>query len=226
MLETIGGELGVKTGDASDFLPPVGTQAGGYYFVEVMGRAIEIASPLQGAHQQRNVALAIAASAELAAVHGFPVSPSAISEGIRRTCWSGRLERIQSGGVEWILDVAHNPAGVEALRSWISGFLSIERQRILIFSCLRDKPLKELARILFPLFKEVIFAPIHSVRATAMEELKAAGRETGITVASAESVREALQWANDRAQGGIVIISGSVYLVGEARSLLQGGGVE
>jgi dihydrofolate synthase/folylpolyglutamate synthase len=224
-LDEIAGELGVKAINAVEYLPPVSHQDGNFYSVEVNGIGVEVGSPLHGAHQQRNVALAISASVELATAHGFPISAAAISEGIRKTCWPGRLERFESGGVEWILDVAHNPAGAEALHSGLAGFLGEGKPRLLIFSCLRDKPLMELARIIFPLFDEVIFAPIHSARATAMEDLEAAGRATGKPARSVESVREALQWATDRAQGGAVVVSGSVYLVGEARSLLLGGRV-
>jgi dihydrofolate synthase/folylpolyglutamate synthase len=122
--------------------------------------------------------------------------------------------------VEWILDVAHNPAGAWALRAGLSDLLSEKRPLRLIFSCLRDKPVGEMAQILFPLFEQVIFAPIHSTRAAAMEDLEAAGRATGTPAVSAGSVREALQWAEEGGQGGVVVVSGSVYLVGEARSLL------
>ena len=224
-LQEIASELGVRTINAAEFMPNAGIQTGGFYSIEVLGSVIEVASPLQGAHQQRNVALAIATSVELKSAHGFPITAEAICEGIRRTCWPGRLERIKSGGVEWIVDVAHNPAGAEALRASLSEFLPEGHPRLLIFSCLRDKPLKELARILFPFFDEVIFAPIHSSRAAAMEDLEAAGRELGTSTASAKSVHEALQWAKNRvgANAGVVVISGSVYLVGEARSLLLGG---
>jgi dihydrofolate synthase/folylpolyglutamate synthase len=225
-LEEIASELAVRTISATQFLPNRGIQADGFYSVEVLGSVIEVASPLYGAHQQRNVALAIAASVELKSAHGFPITAQTIREGIHRTNWPGRLERIKSGGTDWILDVAHNPAGAEALRSSLYGFLPEGHPRLLIFSCLRDKPLKELGRILFPLFDEVVFAPIHSSRAAAIEDLEAAGNELGTSTDSAESVREALQWAKSRGRAGVVVISGSVYLVGEARSLLLGGGIE
>jgi dihydrofolate synthase/folylpolyglutamate synthase len=83
-----------------------------------------------------------------------------------------------------------------------------------------------MAQILFPLFEQVIFAPIHSPRAVAMGELEAAATATGSLALSAASVREALQLARERSQGGVVVVSGSVYLVGEARSLLLAGGLE
>ena len=83
--------------------------------------------------------------------HGFPVTPAAIAEGIRQTRWPGRLERIERDGVEWILDVAHNPAGAWALRAGLRGLLRRAGAAVLVFSCLRDKPVAEMAQILFPL---------------------------------------------------------------------------
>jgi len=178
-----------------------------------------VASPLRGLHQQRNVALAIAAAVELKSAHGLPITPASIAAGIRQTRWPGRLERIESHGVTWILDVAHNPAGAWALRAGLSG-LEESRPRTLIFSCLRDKPMAEMAQILFPLFEQVILAPIHSSRAAAMEDLEAAAKATGNMAVKTDSVRQAVETARERGAGGVVVVSGSVYLVAEARSLL------
>jgi dihydrofolate synthase/folylpolyglutamate synthase len=216
--------LNVRVLNAAEYMPPIGASTAGSYSVEALGAVIEVDSPLIGAHQKRNVALAIAAAVELAMAHGFPILPAAIAEGIRQTHWPGRLEHFEARGVEWILDVAHNPAGAWALRAGLSELLSEKRSRRLIFSCLRDKPVGEMAQILFPLFEQVIFVPIHSARAAAMEELEAAGRATVTPAVSAGSVREALLLAEECGQGGVVVVSGSVYLVGEARSQLLGEG--
>ena len=220
-------ELGVRGVSAVEYLPA--TEARGIYAVKALDETVEVDSPLVGAHQQRNVALAIAAAVELTRRHGFRVSPAAIAEGIRRTHWPGRLERIERGGVVWILDVAHNPAGAWALRSGLCGRLREERTRLLIFSCLRDKPLTEMAQILFPLFDQVILAPIHTARATSRDELLAAARATGTRAVAAESIGQALELArrsvSEQTRGGVVVVSGSAYLVGEARTrLLAGGG--
>jgi dihydrofolate synthase/folylpolyglutamate synthase len=227
VLTDVTAELEARVVNAAAYMASSGAGTTGPYSVKALGAVVEVASPLAGAHQQRNVALAIAAAVELATEHGFPITPAAIAEGIRQTRWPGRLEhiklgRIETSGVEWILDVAHNPAGAWALRSVLAELLSEKHPRCLIFSCLRDKPVAEMARILFPLFEQVIFAPIHSLRAAAMEELEAAARATGTPAMSAGSAREALQWAGERGRGGVVVVSGSVYLVGEARSLLLG----
>jgi dihydrofolate synthase/folylpolyglutamate synthase len=178
-------------------------------------------SPLSGDHQHRNVALAIAAAVELAANHGFPVTPAAIAEGIRTTRWPARLERIHRDGVEWILDVAHNPAGAWALRAGLRVAAVQEPRRALVFSCLRDKPVAEMAQILFPLFETVIIAPMHTARAAALDDLLAAAKATGTPAIAAESVPHALELAREHhSVGGQIVVSGSVYLVGEARTLL------
>ena len=215
-------ELNTRQVCATAYLPKVAPLTGPYE-VQALGASVEVASLLTGAHQQRNVALAIAAAAELASRHSFPITPATLATGIRQTRWPGRLERISAIGVDWILDVAHNPAGAEAL---CSGLVSLDgemRPRCLIFSCLRDKPVAELARILFPLFDRLIFAPIHSARATSIDELEAAARAVGVSARSAASVSQALQWAAAECQGRAVVVSGSVYLVGEARPLLLSG---
>ncbi|MFP5236175.1 MAG: bifunctional folylpolyglutamate synthase/dihydrofolate synthase [Acidobacteriota bacterium] len=264
-------ELEVRGVSATMYTPSLGTPANEPYALDVLGTTIEIASPLSGAHQQRNVALAIAAAVELAETHVFPITAGAIERGIRATRWPARLERISARGVEWILDVAHNPAGAWALRAGLREVLEAAGAKVLIFSCLRDKPVAEMAQILFPLFDEVIFAPIHSPRATPMDELTAAAEATGTKALAANSVEEALVVARDIAAGpkgrdqnadafgpaeavpllqnrpaeavpllqshleesfsasdaaleeSLVVVSGSVYLVGEVRALLTHG---
>jgi dihydrofolate synthase / folylpolyglutamate synthase len=224
-------ELDVRGVSAVPYVPPAGTC--GPYSVDVLGATIEVDSPLAGAHQQRNIALAIAAALELAAHHGFSITPAAIENGIRRTRWPGRLERISARiskndatskvdqkRIEWILDVAHNPAGAWALRAGIRSTLEAHSPRVLVFSCLRDKPLSEMAQILFPLFDQVIVVPIRNARAASVDDLLAAASKTGTPAIAAESVSEALRIAEVNAAGGMAVVSGSVYLVGEARTLL------
>ena len=231
VLGQIATDLGVRGVSAVPYMPP--TETSGPYTVEALGASIKADSPLAGAHQQRNVALAIAAAVELAAHHGFPITPAAIENGIRRTHWRGRLERVTKNSVEWVLDVAHNPAGAWALRAGIRGILESHKPRVLVFSCLRDKPLDEMAQILFPLFDEVIVAPIHTARAATIDDLLAAAATTGTPAVSADSVADALRLAQDRitqnrvthncVTSGVVVVSGSVYLVGEARGELLSG---
>jgi dihydrofolate synthase/folylpolyglutamate synthase len=216
--------LDVRGVSATAFMPPAGVAAGAPYFVQALNSPVRVDSPLSGSHQHRNLALAIASAVELASNLGFPVTPSSIAEGIHTTRWPARLERIHRDGVEWILDVAHNPAGAWALRAGLRAAVGEERSRVLVFSCLRDKPVGEMAQILFPLFETVIIAPMHTARAAALDDLLAAAKSTGTPASAAESVPHALELARQhRPQCGQVVVSGSVYLVGEARTLLVAG---
>jgi dihydrofolate synthase/folylpolyglutamate synthase len=221
VLGEVATELGVRGVSAVAYMPA--SEAKEIYPVEALAETVKVDSPLAGAHQQRNVALAIAAAVELATRHGFSVSPAAIEEGIRRTHWPGRLERIERGGVIWILDVAHNPAGAWALRAGLRSILEARAPRVLIFSCLRDKPVAEMAQILFPLFERVILTPLHAARAAALEDLAAAAGNTGTPFLIAESVADALRLAKEQAEGDPVVVSGSVYLAGEVRTRLLHG---
>jgi len=216
--------LDVRGVNAVPFMPAVGVAAGAPYVVQALNSPVTVDSPLSGAHQHRNLALAIAAAVELASNHGYPVSPSSIAEGIHTTRWPARLERIHKDGVEWILDVAHNPAGAWALRAGLRAAGGEEPSRVLVFSCLRDKPVAEMAQILFPLFETVIIAPMHTARAAALDDLLAAAKSTGTPAIAAESVPQALELARQhQPHSEQVVVSGSVYLVGEARSLLLAG---
>ena len=206
--------------NASMFMPG-GSVDDGPYTLVIFDQAVEIDSPLKGTHQHRNIALAITAAVELKERFELPVTAESIADGIAKTVWPGRLERFLRCGVDWILDVAHNPAGAWALRAGLRGVLVEGKPAHLVFSCLRDKPAREMAQILFPLFESVVLAPLHGARATEMEELAAAAEQAGTPYVKMASVAEALCEARDRARGGIAVVSGSVYLVGEARTWLR-----
>ncbi len=106
---------------------------------------------------------------------------------------------VGKNSIEWILDVAHNPAGAWALRAGIRSVLeALLMPARAIFSCLRDKPLGEMAQILFPLFDQVIVVPLQNARAASVEDLLAAAAATGTPAVAAESVGEALRIAQNR----------------------------
>ena len=224
VLGEVAAELDVRGVNAGAYMPLTQVASETGYSVEVFGEQVEVASPLIGLHQQRNIALAIAAAVELAEVQGLPINAAAIAVGIRQTRWPGRLERIEREGLTWILDVAHNPAGAWALRSGLNGTVGERSPRVLVFGCLRDKPLQEMARILFSEFDHVIFAPIDSPRAVSLESLLSAASSLGTPARAASSIPEALDWAARQGAGGVVVVSGSVYLVGAVRSILLGEG--
>jgi folylpolyglutamate synthase/dihydropteroate synthase len=214
------------------------------YTVTLAGQPLHIDSPLAGQHQQRNIALAIAAAEELrnptsykknnSNNRSYKIINAQIEEGIRKTLWPGRLELLPlPGSAPILLDVAHNPAGAWTLRAALAQ-LPEDLPRTLLFSCLRDKDLREMSQILLPLFDRsspdrpndhIVLAPIDSPRAASIEDLQAAALDLEVPVETTASLQEALAKARKLTPAnGLIVATGSVYLIGELRSLILGHG--
>jgi dihydrofolate synthase / folylpolyglutamate synthase len=242
-------ERNVRGVDAARFLPPMKQGSGireqgldgalvrNRYELSVGGEVVVIDSPLAGQHQQRNIALAVATAVELRTNHWFAIPNAAISKGVRETVWPGRLELIAStdaAHAPLLLDVAHNPAGAWTLRAALAQ-LPEERPRTLIFSCLKDKQIAELAQVLFPLFDptsgdplrardHIVLAPIQNPRAATVDELLEAAAKLDVPAHAAPHLPGALAQAWEvTPPEGIIVATGSVFLVGELRALALGG---
>jgi dihydrofolate synthase/folylpolyglutamate synthase len=192
------------------------------YPLQVMGKQILVETPLIGRHQLRNVALAIATAEELAK-QGFAIRPESIERGIRETHWPGRFQVVpaRDNAPEYVFDVAHNPAGAWALRSTLSTCYE-DRQLTLVFGAMRDKAIAEMTEILFPLAERVIVTPADNPRSATAEEIRHAAARTSTEIEAAPDVASALERASVLAgPRGVVVIAGSIYIVGEAMRLLQ-----
>jgi dihydrofolate synthase/folylpolyglutamate synthase len=241
--------LNVRGINAADYLPArtapeiVSSAANtalpaNHYELNVNNELLPINSPLPGEHQRRNIALAIAAAIELRNHTGYKLPTSgvernqisykitntAIQKGIAHTSWPGRLELLPPN---LLLDVAHNPAGAWTLRAAIAT-LPEPQPRTLIFSCLRDKDLREMAQILFPLFDatggrprdHIVLTPIDNPRAASLDELQSAALLLDVPVHSARNPGEALTLARTLTPAnGLILATGSVYLIGALREL-------
>ncbi len=187
-----------------------------------MGAEILVETPLVGRHQLRNVALAVAAAEEVSKLGIAGITPQSIERGIRETRWPGRFQvlRPRPGWPETVLDVAHNPAGAWALRSALSERYD-DRPLIFVFGAMRDKAISEMTEILFPLARRVIATRPDNPRAASPEEIQHAGSRTGTEIELVADVTEALKRARDG--GGpdaVMVVTGSIYLVGEAMRVL------
>jgi len=193
------------------------------YRLQVMGKPILVETALVGRHQLRNVALAISAAEEVSK-QGFPaITPETIELGIRQTRWPGRFQVI-AGRPPWpeiVLDVAHNPAGAWALRAALSECYE-DSPLIFVFGAMRDKAISEMAEILFPLADRVIATRAENPRSASAEQIQQAVRRTGIELDTASDVASAIDLARTISRpGAIIVITGSIYLVGEAMRLLE-----
>jgi dihydrofolate synthase / folylpolyglutamate synthase len=169
---------------------------------------------LPGAHQRRNAAAAIAAIQAL----GLPIVAPALAT-VRHP---GRFEVIgppatPRGVDRVILDGAHNPHGARALAE-------VLRERgerpVLVVAVSADKDVAGIAAALVPVVRAVIATRFQQDRAMDPEALAAIFARSGAASASAPALREALTAA--AAYGAPILVAGSLFLVGEARTLLLG----
>ncbi len=181
--------------------------ARGSRFRLVGPRHLRIRCPLAGEHQVENAVTAAAALARLG------VSDAAIEAGIAAARWPGRLEHV-SERPEIILDGAHNPAGARALAAYIGRFYA-GRRVWLIFGTMRDKAVDEIAGILFPMARQVIVTAPNQARALAPDAVRQLAGYPEI--ATAPGIDAALAMVSDAAPEDAIFITGSLFLVAEAR---------
>ena len=174
-------------------------------------RRLHIQCPLAGEHQVQNAVTAAVALIEL----GIP--GAAIEAGIAAARWPGRLECV-SESPEIILDGAHNPAGARALAAYIDRFYSTRRVR-LIYGAMRDKAIDEIGGVLFPRAHQVIVTAPRQARAFSPEAMREIAEHPNLTTAPA--IEDALALVRDAAPEDAIFITGSLFLVAEARALLS-----
>lgn len=162
----------------------------------------QVHCPLAGEHQVEN------ARAAAIALHELGVPP----DGIAATRWPGRLEHV-SERPEIILDGAHNPAGTRALAQYLRRFYRGRRIWI-VYGVMRDKAAPEMASILFPLAHRILLTAPANSRAMAPENIPAANAT--IT----DSVADAVAMLCEANPEDVIVITGSLFVVGEARALL------
>lgn len=187
--------------------------------IEPLARGALLA--LAGDHQRVNAALAVAAAR---ALPGIAVDDHAITGGLSGVRWPGRFEVIRSIGEPRstiVLDGAHNGASAEAFARTLAEHLA-GRPVHLVIGMHGDKEIAATLRPLLAIASAVIATQSRSPRALPVEQLAARCRRAGATAVQAISpVEQAIRAARARAgAAGIVAVTGSLAVVGEARTAL------
>lgn len=199
--------------------------------LETPERRLFLRTPLPGAHQAWNAALAVRA-AELFPEAFGRLGAETVARGVENVRWPGRLELMASPeGRAVLLDGCHNPEGARSLARFLrdSGLSGLCP---LVFGGMADKDLEGIARELFPAVSEVILVRAAPPRGASPEELlarvggiaqsartapdvRAAIAALSLSLSSAEAGRPPRDWPRPP-----IIVAGSLYLVGEARAQL------
>ena len=172
---------------------------------------------IAGRYQANNAFSALAA-AELLGGLGFNVPEIALRSGIERASWPGRMEIIGEAP-RIMLDGAHNPAGAQALAESL-GDVPYDAL-ILVAGVMADKDAEEIFKPLFPLTERVYTVSPAMERSMPSERLAAFCRSLGIACHDAGTVAKGLEQAKKAARpGDLILVCGSLFTVGEARSIL------
>jgi dihydrofolate synthase / folylpolyglutamate synthase len=174
---------------------------------------VRVVSPLLGLHQVRNVALAVTAAQSLG------VSSNAVQRGVRETKWAGRLEKILYRNRLFLLDGAHNPEAAEVVRDT---FQALEvSPAVLLFGIAKDKEVEAVLKTLESVVRRVILTKAQlSPRAAEPLELAELSRKPHVLI---PNLHEAIEHAISTTKpGDIILVAGSLYLIGEVRPYVLG----
>ncbi len=229
-------DAGARAVNAVPYVPPVSPGTGQWpaaggrwqqYPLEVMDTQIMVDSPLVGRHQLRNLALAIASAEELHNQGILQITPETIARGIHETHWPGRFQVVPASGnePEYVFDVSHNPAGAWALRSTLTAAYEDSdcRDITMVFGVLRDKAIREMTEILFPIASHVVLTHANNPRSASPDEIRQAAERvlSGTDIEEAADVTSSLARARELAGAqSLIVVTGSIYIVGEAMQKL------
>ena len=166
---------------------------------------------LPGKHQKRNAAVAVAAIKSLGRFE-IRINRKCIQKGLESVKWPGRLEIVQKNPTV-LLDSAHNPHAAEALADYIR---ELDKEVIMVLGISDDKDAAGIIRILVPLAKKVILTQA-KYRGKDCRILKKEARKYNSNVMAEKDVRKAVKKALKSSRNETVLITGSIFLTGEAR---------
>jgi len=185
--------------------------------VKVNRLARTLAPPLLGEHQKLNAALALATVEILK--NKIPANEKNSRAGLQSVDWPGRLQWVTlPNGRHILLDGAHNVAGAKALCEAL-GKIFPATKPTLILGVLQDKDWPQICEALAPLASRIFTVPVSSERSANPNQLAAACHAANppAEISVCDSLRGALEKIPDNDP---VVITGSLYLVGEALELL------
>jgi dihydrofolate synthase/folylpolyglutamate synthase len=178
----------------------------------------DVLIPLHGRHQGQNAAVALAA---VAAFLGRAPSPEVVEVALGSVVVPGRLEVLGSQPLI-VVDGAHNPAGAEALSSALAEGFSVEGHKVAVLGMLEGRdPCGILRPLLDAGIDQVICVAPETPRAMDAAKVAAAAGGLGLDAIVASSIVEGVHAGLSKvSEGGLLLVTGSLYVVGEARAEL------
>jgi dihydrofolate synthase/folylpolyglutamate synthase len=176
---------------------------------------------LAGRHQVANAATAVRVL-ELLDARGLRLGAEALLAGLSEARWPARLEWLRCTGGELLIDAAHNPAGAEALASYVQD-AGVDPLPI-VLAVMRDKDLASIVRPLARVASRFVATQVASARSWTAEALGARLAELlpGVTVEVEPDPRAAVERALLESRRAVA--AGSIFFVGPLRAMLRASG--
>jgi dihydrofolate synthase/folylpolyglutamate synthase len=176
--------------------------------------------PLLGEHQLKN-AFITAITVDVLQKRGIEIPNQSVRGGFETTVWPARLEIVQKNPYI-ILDCAHNPAGIRALKSALKGIFNDHRFTFII-GIMRDKDIPKIVEEITQLASNIIITKPRFERASEPEIIEKEVKKHLNNVKIIQDVKEAIENAIDNAANeDVICITGSIFNVGEAIEVLKG----
>lgn len=207
---------------SKDFMPvPIASQRAQVFDYQGIKTSYEkVRINMLGRYQVDNACLALA-TIECLRNAGIIVDEAAARSGLDQARWEGRLELV-ARKPDIYLDGAHNPASAQKLAATVREMKPAYRRIVLIIGILQDKDCRGIIAALAPLADQVVVTKPRYSRAMEVQALAAEIRKLHGSVETAETVGEAIAMAGDKVSSDdLVLITGSLYMVGDARAVLH-----
>lgn len=189
------------------------------FTLQIDGRDVFFKLRLLGDHQVINACLAFG-GINILSSKGVNVNLQHIRKGLENTYWPGRFEIINRRPYI-VLDGAHNTEAIKRLRDTLRVYFP-DRELVLILGVMADKDWRSIIKELTPGARMVLACDIESKRACPAEVIARESRRFNMDVNAFGSVKEAIDMAMEKAgDNDIICITGSLYLVGEARKIFK-----
>lgn len=183
---------------------------------------------LIGDHQAENACVAISLAEVLASDFGFNIPYQMISYGLEKAQHKGRLEYWRSENPTILFDGAHNVAGAKALKKYLERFHQ-DTQITLVFGAMSGKDISKIGGVLFPFAKNLILTQPDNPRSATVEDLRSFAEEIIDRekifllpdVADAIDSAKQLTLTYTDTKPSLILVTGSLYLIGEIQALLK-----
>ena len=181
---------------------------------------IDILLPLLGEHQIINLSVAMKTIEVLNNRNITDISIDNITKSIKSVIWKGRLE-VLSNNPYVVIDGAHNIQGIQTLSKNIKKYFEYDNL-YLILGILADKDVEEMIKVITPMAKKVYAVTPNSIRAELAEDLKKEIIKYNENCQDYDDYKEAYLTAlNDADENDLILASGSLYMVGDMRKIIN-----